>query len=186
MLSNIEPKQRFSYTQLVSALNERFEPNMNILHKSSWRHFRRKHKQSLSEVAQDVKRLTRMAYPNIPQQFRNELEVDCFVNSLSCFELKWEILRQNPCSLNECLQHGLKFESFITAQKLELNRKSSVANINTINSDMNIDNTRWHLSKIRFTQSSSSKSVIVCSFCNTCGHKKKTCHTYLKHKQTLH
>ncbi|CAC5390685.1 unnamed protein product [Mytilus coruscus] len=79
VVTEIEPLRRFDYNYLVSSLTSRFEPvNQENMYKVQMNSFYRKQDQTLPEMAQEIKRITRLAYPTVPIDIRNQLRKDCF------------------------------------------------------------------------------------------------------------
>ena len=138
VLTELPSEKRISYTEIVSALTNRFEPNgLEVVHRLQWRNITRRSDQTLPELAQEIRRRTRKAFPNIPPVFRRELEIDCFINSIDDFQLKWEALRRSPTTLDDCLNICLKFESYLaiindeSCKLKKMNSKPEHATINT-------------------------------------------------------
>ena len=64
ILSDLRPEQRRSYDHLVSVLTARFEPiNQTELYRAQIKGRLRKKSENVQELAQDIKRLVRRAYP---------------------------------------------------------------------------------------------------------------------------
>ena len=83
VLSDLRPDLRRSYVHLVAALTSRFQPsNQAELYRAQMKNKSRGKTQSLPELAQDIKRLTRLAYPTAPMEVREQLSRDCFMDSL--------------------------------------------------------------------------------------------------------
>lgn len=59
----------------------------------------RKRNEKLEDLAQDIKSLTRYAYPNVPSETREQLAKDCFIDSLGDAELEWAVYQGKPISL---------------------------------------------------------------------------------------
>ncbi|CAC5383221.1 unnamed protein product [Mytilus coruscus] len=82
IVTEIEPLKRFDYTYLVSALTSRFEPvNQENMYKVQMNSYYRKSGQTLPEMGQDIRRITRLAYPTAPVDIRNQLGKDCFIGN---------------------------------------------------------------------------------------------------------
>ena len=180
VLTELPTAKRRSYTDIVSALTNRFEPNgLEFVHRLQWRKITRRSDQTLPELAQEVRRMTRKAFPNIPPVFRRELEIDCFLNSIDDFQLKWEALRQSPTTLDDCLNICLKFESYLTitnhesCKLKEMNSKTEPVTVNMSS----------RLCKKSSGDFKDGETEISCFFCRKSSHKQKTCRLYLKFKQ---
>ena len=80
VVTDIEPAKRFDYNHFVSALTVRFEPvNQENMHKLQMNSYQRKNCQTLPAMAQEIRRITRLAYPHAPVDIRNQLAKDCFI-----------------------------------------------------------------------------------------------------------
>ena len=67
ILSNLRPEQRRDYNHLVSVLKARFEPvNQTDLYRAQVKARLGNKSESVQELAQDIKRLIRRAYPQYP------------------------------------------------------------------------------------------------------------------------
>ena len=79
------------YDKLSSALEERFLPpnqSDSDLYRVQLRERKQKPKENLSELAQDIRRLTNLAYPIAPANVRETLAKEQFVDSLYCSEIR--------------------------------------------------------------------------------------------------
>lgn len=72
VLSDISPKMRRDYTQLVNVLSSRFEPrNQSELYRAKMKKKMRKRNEKLRDLAQDITSLARYAYPNVQKLENN-------------------------------------------------------------------------------------------------------------------
>ena len=89
-------------------------------------------KETLSELAQDVNRLVRLAYPSATVDVREQLSKDYFIDALNDHELEWAVLRGKPESVDNALKLALEYESFLIGRRdkhvssQRFNRQSSV------------------------------------------------------------
>ena len=74
--------------------------------------------QSVPELAQDVKRLTRLAYPTAPI-VREQLTRDCFTYSLNDADLEWAIFQGKPTSIADSVRIVLEYEAFASGHRRE-------------------------------------------------------------------
>ena len=78
-LSDLKPQERKNYRSIVTALTSCFEPeDQSELFRSELKSRFRKKEEPLTEFAQDIKRLVRLAYPNTNVDVRGS--VNNFVN----------------------------------------------------------------------------------------------------------
>lgn len=83
----------------------------------------RKRDDSLSELAQDIKCLARLAYPTAPCEVRYTLAYKCFRDALCDQNMEWAICQSTSENIDEVLNLALKFEAF----KLGRDRKYTPA-----------------------------------------------------------
>ena len=113
ILSDMRPELRTNYTYLVAALTSRFEPtNQTELYRAQMKSRLRRKSESVQELAQDVKRLVRMAYPSASLELREQLSRDCFVDALNDKELEWTVYQGKPKTVDEAVQLALEYEAF--------------------------------------------------------------------------
>jgi hypothetical protein len=127
ILSDLRPEHRMSYRHLISALQARFEPtNQSELYRTQIKNRIRKKDEALTELAQDVKRLVRLAYPDAPSAVREQLARDCFIDALNDSELEWAVFQGKAYTVEEAVRVGLEYEAFQAGHKRRTAVKSSV------------------------------------------------------------
>ena len=113
LLSDLTPGMKRDYDRLVKALTERFEPeNQCELYKAQIKQRIRKKDEPLTELAQDIKRLTRMAYPSAFLDLRDTLSKDCFIEALNDADMELFICQKEPETLDDAVRIALKYEAF--------------------------------------------------------------------------
>ncbi|KXJ26789.1 hypothetical protein AC249_AIPGENE26432 [Exaiptasia diaphana] len=65
--------------------------------------------EKLPELAQAIRRLTRQAYPEAPQQLRETLARDYFMDA----DMRWRIHQSRPKTLNDALTVAVELEAFL-------------------------------------------------------------------------
>lgn len=109
------------YHRLVKALTERFEPeNQCELYKAQIKQRIRKRDEPLTELAQDIKRLTRMAYPSAFLDLRDTLSKDCFIEALNDADMELFICQKEPETLDDAVRMALKYEAFSQGRRKRL------------------------------------------------------------------
>lgn len=196
VVTEIEPAKRFDYDYLVLALTSRFEPvNQQNMYKAQMNSLYRKPGQALPEMAQEIRRITRLAYPSAPIDIRNQLAKDCFIRAINDSKLQLSIFQREPKSIDDCVRFGVEYESFIVDQKRLQSGKQGLRMINA--NDQNEDEIHVRLAKISDqieklnNQSHKISKVITCFYCGNKGHIKKECrkfewdkkHNCVKYKQ---
>ena len=112
---------KYDYDQLVAALTNRFEPaNQCQFYKAQIKQRIRKRDEPLTELAHDINRLTRMAYPSAVQGLRDTLAKDCFIESLNDVELEMFVCQKEPDTLDDAVRVALKYEAFSQIRRKRL------------------------------------------------------------------
>ena len=84
MLDNVPLELRQDYKELVKSLEERFSPsNQTELFGTQLRERREKAIETLPELGQDVRRLANLAYPTAPNEVRETLAKEQFIDLIS-------------------------------------------------------------------------------------------------------
>ena len=107
-----------SYDELVHVLEERFAPpNQTELYRTQLRERRQKASESLSEMGQDIRRLTNLAYASAPSDVRETLAKEQFIDSLISSDMRLRIKQSRPSSLNDAVRHAVELEAFNRADR---------------------------------------------------------------------
>ncbi|CAG2215489.1 unnamed protein product [Mytilus edulis] len=184
ILSDLRPDLRRSYAHLVAALTSRFQPsNQAELYRAQMKGKSRNKDQSLPELAQDIKRVTRLAYPTAPIEVREQLARDCFIDSLNDADLEWAIFQGKPNSIDDSVRMGLEFEAFNSGHRRKFNSRAALRMQSSISDDeegpeIHMNSIIDRLAKIENSQSQqkpSFKSEATCYFCGIKGHYKRDC-----------
>lgn len=113
VLSLLEPRQRNEYPALVQALEARFEPkHQTEMHRAALRNRTRKRGENLAALAQDVKSMTRKAFPTATGELWEQLTVNSFLDSLPDAEMEWAVLQGKPKTVEEAVTLAMQFEAF--------------------------------------------------------------------------
>ena len=84
MFTNISPNHRGEYATLVAALSKRFGSAYQAdLNRAKLKGRLRKRDESLSELAEDMERLTRLAYPEALAEMIEVWSKDQFIDALT-------------------------------------------------------------------------------------------------------
>lgn len=76
------------------------------MYKVQMNSFYRKPDQTLPEMAQEIRRITRLAYPTAPIDIRNQLGKDCFVRALNDPKIQLSIFQREPKPLTTVYDSG--------------------------------------------------------------------------------
>jgi hypothetical protein len=121
-----------SYTELVNALQERFAPpNQTELYRVQLRERRQKATETLSKMAQDIRRLTNLAYPSAPGDVKETLAKEQFIDSLFNSDMRLRIKQARPLNLNDAVRHAVELESFYRAERKHFEKQGSYRSSNS-------------------------------------------------------
>jgi hypothetical protein len=127
VLSDLRPEYRMDYTHLVLALQSRFEPkNRAEMYRAQIKSRIRKQREAMTELAQDVKRLIRLAYPEGQSEIRERLARDCLIDSLNDSELEWVVFQGKPDTADDAVRISLEYEAFEAGIRRRAGIKTSV------------------------------------------------------------
>ena len=63
-------------------------------------------------MAQDIRKLVRLAYPLAPVEVREQLAKDCYVDAMNDSDLEWYILQERPKNVEDTVKLALEYEAF--------------------------------------------------------------------------
>ena len=118
VLSDLDERSRHSFRQLRAALNRRFgQDNQTELFRAQLRLRRKKADETLPQMAQDIRRLVRLAFPTADEHVREALAKEGFLDALVDTDLKWQVVQARPPTLDEAARVAVELEAFIQADK---------------------------------------------------------------------
>ena len=184
VLSELQPTERMNYHALVSALKARFEPdNQSQLYWAQLKSRIRGSNESLAELAQDIRKLTRMANPSANSELREILAKDSFMDSFNDREIELAVFQSQAKTLNGCLRVAVEFEAFRGSRQRKFPTTSIREQVATETQDVNqklesICNRLEQLENQSVTKRKfqrKDKSTIKCFLCNKFGYYKSEC-----------
>ncbi|UYV75558.1 K02A2.6-like [Cordylochernes scorpioides] len=105
-------EKRLDYECLVHALTLRFgDDNLQTYHFVKLKNRRQKRNETLQELAADVERLARLAFPDCPRHVQDLLAHQNFVDAIENPEYQQSVRMSDAKTLQETLIHALKFEA---------------------------------------------------------------------------
>ena len=186
IVTDIEPEKRLDYNRLLTALTSRFEPeNQANMYKSQLNSLFRKPGQTLPELGQEIRRITRLAYPTAPIEIRDQLAKDCFVRAINDSKIQLSIFQREPKTIDDCIRFGLDYEAFIAEQKtfnprqglrmqceMEIPEEESliVSHLNKMSKQIEQLN----------VNDKNKKRDMKCFYCGVKGHFKKDCNKFAR------
>ena len=114
----MKPQERNNYSSIVTALTYGFESeDQSELFSSELKSRFRKKEEPLTEFAQDIKRLVRLAYPNTDVDVRDTLARNAFEDSLNDSDMEWAVRQGKPKTIESAIKLALEFEAFRGSRK---------------------------------------------------------------------
>ena len=129
VLSNIPRDNLYDYASLVSALESRFGSSHQAeLHRIKLKNRTRKREESLAELAEEVERLARLAYPEATPDMLELLTKDQFIDAIADDgDMRLRLRQSHPKGLREALQTALELEAFQLANQQRVKPVRSAA-----------------------------------------------------------
>ena len=123
VLNDLIPEDRYDYEKLDKALRERFgTEDQAELFKAKLRSRIKNKDESLQELAHDIRRLVRLAYPDAAMQMHEDLIKDQFVEALGDGEIRWSVFQTRPKNLTDALKVAMELEAFKESEKCRVRR----------------------------------------------------------------
>lgn len=109
------------YKELSNALQERFAPpNQTELYRVQLKERKQRATETLTELGQDIWRLTNLAYQLAPADLRQTLAKEQFIDALASSDMRLRIKQARPTSLNMAVCHAVELEAFNKAERKHL------------------------------------------------------------------
>ena len=118
VLNGIPAEQLYDYDTLLAALEARFGSGHQAeLNRMKLKNRVRKRDEELTELAEDVEKLIRLAYPDADPAMVELLGIDHFIDALHEEEMRLKVRQGRPKTLREAVQTALELESFHLASR---------------------------------------------------------------------
>ena len=118
VLGDLDAVTRMNYGALCSVLEHRFGAGSQAeLFKVQWKSRSRNKSENLPELSQAIRRLTKQAYPTAPADLQEMLAKDRFIDALDDMDIRWQVLQQNPDTLNEACRSAVQLEAYKVAER---------------------------------------------------------------------
>ena len=116
ILTDMSYTDRNDYDAIVEKLRARFQPGEQCaLSREKLRQRFRKQNESLVELGAEIKRLSRKAYPRVPDDVRDDLAVNHFLDSINDSSLRAFIEIRDPKSVDAAVRAGIKSEKTLSS-----------------------------------------------------------------------
>ena len=118
ILGDMEGWQIGDYYSLVQTLERRFgSTDQTELYRTQMRARERKKGESLPEMAQAYRRLTKQAYPEMGWEFRDSLAKEHFIDALESADTRWKVFQSRPANLDQACQLAVQLEAYKIADR---------------------------------------------------------------------
>ena len=116
ILWDLPSAQLSCYDDIVKTLRQRFgSEHQSEVHKLQLRNRRRGHKESLSDLMQDIRRLMVLAYSATTSDIWESVAMNAFLEALGDPELALEIRKRGPLTLDAAYREALLLEGYMRA-----------------------------------------------------------------------
>jgi hypothetical protein len=113
VLGDLEGHQRKQYETVLGALRRRFgHENQVDLFRAQLKSYKRKKGSTLAELCQEIRRLTRKAYPNVTAELMDSFARDQFIDALGDTNHQWFVKQSRPKSLQDAERTAVEYEAF--------------------------------------------------------------------------
>ena len=124
--------QSKNYDMLVQALEQRFAPpNQTELYRVQLRERRQTASETLSALGQDIRRLTNLAYPTAPNDVRDTLAKEQFIDALHSSDMRLRVKQARPSDLNDAVRHAVELEAYNRAERRKQEGQGYLCSTNT-------------------------------------------------------
>ena len=103
-----------NYHSILQALKRRFDPEeRENIKKSELRKRHKRKDETMTDYGFAISRLAKSAFPRMPQDSREELAVEYFIEGLPGFEMQQHVMFGRPQSLDNAIAFAIEYESFM-------------------------------------------------------------------------
>lgn len=118
ILTELSPLERQDFDSLVNILNIRYGSiERSEMFRARLQTKTRGKDETLSELAQSIRKLTRQAYPTADSSLTNILALDHFIDSIPDSDIRLRIRELRPKNINEAETHAVRLEAHRLADK---------------------------------------------------------------------
>ena len=139
LLSELTSMERRDYGSLVNSLKLRFGSlNRSEIYKANLQTRSKRRDETISELAQSIKKLTRQAYPNAPFDIISTLARDHFIDALPESDMRLRLREAQVKDIADAEILALRLEAYRVADRQKSNRKQ-VQFANQVETDSTAD-----------------------------------------------
>ena len=190
VLTSLPPEHHHDYQALTAALEIWFGAKHQVeLNQMKLRTRTHKRGEGLPELAEDIERLTRLAYPDAPASMIEALARDQFLDALPEEDLQVKVRQGRPPTLRQALEALLELESLCLASKQQLHAVREAALEEEVSKDeQHEDKVIHHLTELvrramreprheKEPHTSPRRRAVICWHCGKKRHVRRECPT---------
>lgn len=184
VLGDLDNIGRYHYPSLLDKMNQRFGPqNQTEMFRALLRNRQRKPQESLPDLAHEIRKLVKLAYPTGDHGLREELAKDYFIDAIPESEYRWQIQQTRPTTLDDVVRTAVELEAFHTAERHRAQNKKNIRVVQTEKTTKNDSTTAKSIEQLqelvealtKKMEETSRPSHIRCYNCGRMGHKQQYC-----------
>ncbi len=146
VLGDLDDYGRRDNDSLVAILNQRFGPdNQTEMFRALLRNRTRGPHETLPELAHEIRRLVKLAYPTGQFGILEDLAKNHFVDAIQEADSRWHIQQSQPRNLDEAVRVAGELEAFQQAEKHRGTGKKSVRVVKAAETEKNDNNQEQRL-----------------------------------------
>ncbi|VDI11411.1 Hypothetical predicted protein [Mytilus galloprovincialis] len=143
LLNELDKESRKDYNSLVKVLDNRYgSAEKSELFRAKLQTRMRGKEESLPELAQSIKKLTRQAYPSAQSTITSVLALEHFIDALQDADLRLRLRESNPKSIHEAETLAVRLETLKLAERQKgrmVRQADSVQTDAKFNTELNDD-----------------------------------------------
>lgn len=143
LLNELDKESRKDYNSLVKVLDNRYgSAEKSELFRAKLQTRMRGKEESLPELAQSIKKLTRQAYPSAQSTITSVLALEHFIDALQDADLRLRLRESNPKSIHEAETLAVRLETLKLAERQKgrmVRQADSVQTNAKFNTELNDD-----------------------------------------------
>ena len=118
VLAGVNRERLNDYRLVVQILRSRFDPIGRMeLHRIQLKNRVKQSDETLSTLADDIRRLVDRVFQDIPSEARDKLARDCFIDALTDGEMRIRILQMRTTSIQEAMEAAIELEALTKAER---------------------------------------------------------------------
>lgn len=151
LLNEMSDNERHNYQSLVEALRNRFgSENRSEVFRAELQTRVRMKNETLPELAQAIKQLTRRAYPGTSPVVKDTLALDYFIDAIPETEIRLRLREVGPKSISEAENIAVRLEALRIADRQKgRSVRSAEVDVTSINLANNIDEIKNSVKSLR-------------------------------------